>query len=123
MATISIKDLLLRTQVGFNPHELGKRQDLMINLVIDYSLAGEENSDEPEEALDYRNICKEVIALVEGNSYNLLEKIANDIADLILQFQRVQNVTVEVDKPHALRFARSVSFSLSKSRQSEGRHK
>ncbi|WP_462319219.1 dihydroneopterin aldolase [Marinilabilia sp.] len=117
MATISIKDLLLRTQVGFNPHELGKRQDIVINLVIDYSLNGEEVSDEPEEALDYRQVCKKIIALVENKNYNLLEKIANDAAELVLQFPRVQKVDVEVDKPHALRFSRSVSFSISKGRK------
>ncbi|PWD98752.1 dihydroneopterin aldolase [Marinilabilia rubra] len=117
MATISIKDLLLRTQVGFNPHELGKKQDIVINLVIDYSLNGEEDSDEPEEALDYRDICKTIIALVESKSYNLLEKIANDITGLLLQYQRVQRVTVEVDKPHALRFSKSVSFSITKNRK------
>lgn len=117
MATISIKDLLLRTQVGFNPHELGKRQDIIINLVIDYSLSGEEESDEPEEALDYREVCKKVIALVENNCYNLLEKIANDVSELVLQFPRVQKVAIEVDKPHALRFSKSVSFSMHKSRK------
>lgn len=114
MATIFIKDLLLRTQVGFNPHELGKKQDLVLNISINYLTQGEELSDEPGEALDYREICKQIIALVEGNSFNLLEKVANDVANLILSIPRVQSVEIEVDKPHALRFARSVSFSLSK---------
>lgn len=114
MATIFIKDLLLRTEVGFNPHEFGKNQDLVLNISINYLTQGEELSDEPRDALDYREICKQIIALVEGNRFNLLEKVANDVADMILSIPRVQSVKVEVDKPHALRFARSVSFSLSK---------
>lgn len=116
MATIKIKDLLLRTEVGFNAHELGKKQDLLLNVSIEYLTAGEENSDEPVEALDYRKICKEIITLVENNRFNLLEKVANDVANLILDYPRSQQVFVEVDKPHALRFARSVSFSLIKSK-------
>jgi D-erythro-7,8-dihydroneopterin triphosphate epimerase len=114
MATIFIKDLLLRTQVGFNPHEAGKKQDLVLNISINYLTQGEEMSDNPDEALDYREICKQIIALVEENRFNLLEKVANDVADLILSIPRVLSVKIEVDKPHALRFARSVSFSLSK---------
>ena len=114
MAKIVIKDLLLRTQVGFNPHELGKKQDLLFNISIEYQTRGEEISDVPDEALNYREICKKIIALVEENHYNLLEKVANDVALLLLEESRIESVDIEVDKPHALRFARSVSFSLSK---------
>ena len=116
MATIYIKDLLLRTEVGFNPHELGKKQDLLLNISVEYTTAGEEISDEPGDALNYRDICKQIIALVENNRYNLLEKVAHDVIELIMQESRVQRVSVEVDKPHALRFARSVSFYTTQTR-------
>lgn len=116
MAKIVIKDLLLRTQVGFNPHEVGKKQDLLLNITIEYTTQGEEVSDMPSEALNYRDICKKVIALVEGHHFNLLEKVANDVVELLFAEPRIERVEVEVDKPHALRFARSVSFSLSKSK-------
>lgn len=116
MEIIRIKDLLLRTQVGFNKHELGKKQDLLLNIEIHYSIAGEEESDNPSDALDYRTICKNIIQLVESNHFALLEKVANEVANLVLDIARVQKVNIEVDKPHALRFARSVSFTCSKSK-------
>ncbi len=114
MALISIKDLLLRTEVGFNPHELGKKQDLLLNIRIYYQLQEEEKNDNPEQALNYRDVCKKIISLVENRQYNLLERVADEVADLVLAIPRVKEVDVEVDKPHALRFAKSVSFSLSK---------
>lgn len=43
----------------------------------------------------------------------LLEKVASDAARHLLAKERVKAVTVEVDKPHALRFAKSVSFTIS----------
>ncbi len=116
MEIIRIKDLLLRTQIGFNEHELGKKQDLLFNIEIYYSTAGEEISDNASDALDYRTICKKIIAMVESSHFALLEKVANDVAKLVLNIERVQKVNIEVDKPHALRFARSVSFSCSKSK-------
>lgn len=117
MAIISIKDLLLRAEVGFNPHELGKKQDLLLNVVIRYDLQGEDKNDNPDDALNYRDVCKKIIALVESRPFNLLEKVAGEVADMILNIPRVKEVSVEVDKPHALRFAESVSFSLTRNKQ------
>ena len=117
MATIAIRDLLLRTEVGFNPHEIGKKQDIVLNIRIDYTLQGEELSDNPEEALEYRSICKEVIGHIESRKYNLIEKVASDVAELVLARDRVEAVTVEVIKPNALRFSKSVSFCTTKTRK------
>ncbi|MFW5805999.1 MAG: FolB domain-containing protein, partial [Bacteroidales bacterium] len=94
MATIYIKDLLLRTEVGFNPHELGKKQDLMLNIAIEYITTGEEMSDDPSDALNYRDICKKIIGLVENNRYNLIEKVAHDVVDLIFKESRVNQVSI-----------------------------
>ncbi|ASB47788.1 FolB domain-containing protein [Alkalitalea saponilacus] len=116
MAQIKIKNLLLRTQIGFNDHEIGKKQDLLLNIIIDYDLEGEEVSDEPNQALNYRTICKEVIRLVENGHFNLLERVAEKVASYIISIDRVKSVSLEVDKPHALRFAESVSFSLTKTK-------
>jgi len=117
MATIAIRDLLLRTEVGFNPHEIGKKQDIVLNIRIDYTLQGEELSDNPEEALEYRSICKEVIGHIESRKYNLIEKVASDVAELVLARDRVEAVTVEVIKPNALMFSKSVSFCTTKTRK------
>ena len=117
MAVIFIRDLLLRTEVGFNPHELGKKQDVLLNIAIHYRLRGEESSDNPEEALNYRTLCKGIVNLVEKERFNLLEMLVNKVADYLLLNERILSVEVTADKPHALRFARSVAFSLEKKRE------
>jgi dihydroneopterin aldolase len=66
--------------------------------------------------------AKKIIQLVEVGEFNLLEKLANDVVNLLLAMDRVEKVSLEVDKPHALRFARSVSFSMSKSKPGEEIH-
>ncbi|MCU4157802.1 FolB domain-containing protein [Carboxylicivirga sp. A043] len=113
MGQLRIKNLLLRSYVGFNPHEIGKRQDLMLNITIDYISGKEELSDEPEDAFDYRTITKEIIDKVEHSKFNLLEAMARMVLDSIMSYERVQAAEVEVDKLHALRFSESVSISLS----------
>ncbi|MCA1745814.1 MAG: dihydroneopterin aldolase [Bacteroidales bacterium] len=61
-------------------------------------------------------MCKEIIAHVENHQYNLLERVASEVVTLILAKERVTKVAVEVDKPHALRFAESVSFSTTRTK-------
>ena len=114
MAEIFIKNLLVRTEIGFNEHELGKRQDLLINLKLEFDAIGEEVSDDPDMALDYRAICKQIIETIENSSFNLIEAVANKVLDVAVSNSRVKKATVEIDKPHALRFAESVSVKLSR---------
>ncbi|NLA24125.1 MAG: FolB domain-containing protein [Bacteroidales bacterium] len=116
MEIIYIRDLLLRTEVGFNPHEIGKKQDLIINISIYFDLQGEEISDNPDEALDYRAICKYVIEKIESKKFNLIESVANDVAQSLLENDRIKKVDVTIDKPHALRFSKSVAFRMVKER-------
>ena len=118
---IRIKNLRLRTFVGLNEEEQKKRQDVVLNLTIDYDALRAAASDSPDDALNYRTITKQVIELVEDNRFLLLEKLVHDIINLVLDHPAADNVEVEVDKPHALRFADSVSLTMSASRRHDGR--
>jgi len=113
MGKLKIKNLLLRSYVGFNPHEIGKRQDLMLNIGIEYASGNEELSDNPDDALDYRTITKEIIEKVENSEFKLLEALARMVLKTIMNYERVIAAEVEIDKLHALRFSESVSITLS----------
>lgn len=116
LSCIRIKDLRLRTFVGLNEDEQRKRQDVVINIRIDYDAAAAAAADSVDRALDYKAINKAVIQLVEENRFLLLEKLVHDILALVLAYAGVQRAEVEVDKPHALRFADSVSLTMSGAR-------
>jgi D-erythro-7,8-dihydroneopterin triphosphate epimerase len=117
MAKIRVKNLLLRTYIGFNPEELVNKQDVIINLeiVADIPNAAME-ADEPIDIFDYKTITKKVIDLVQNGRFKLLEVLTRNILDLIMEDELVKQVKVEVDKPHALRFAESVSLEMEASR-------
>jgi len=116
LSRIRIKNLRLRTYVGFNDDEQEKRQDVVINIRIDYDALAAAQADSVERALDYKTITKQVIAHVEHNRFLLLEKLVNDLLEQVLAHPPVRHVEVEVDKPHALRFSDSVSLTMSASR-------
>jgi D-erythro-7,8-dihydroneopterin triphosphate epimerase len=113
MAKIRVKNLLIRTYIGFNPDELINKQDVIINLEIETDISESAlESDEPNDILDYKTITKKVIALVQDGRFKLLEVLTKSILDLIMQDEKVTRAKVEVDKPHALRFAESVSVEM-----------
>jgi D-erythro-7,8-dihydroneopterin triphosphate epimerase len=117
MAKIKIKNLLIRTYIGFNPEELVNKQDVIINLEIEAVISGKAMElDEPIDILDYKTITKKVIVLVQEGRFKLLEVLTKKILDLIMDDERVKWARVEVDKPHALRFTESVSFEMEASR-------
>ncbi|MEN6456026.1 MAG: dihydroneopterin aldolase [Prolixibacteraceae bacterium] len=113
MAKIRIKDLLLRTYIGFNPEELINKQDVIINVEIEALIPEEAlRTDEPEGIYDYKVITKEITHYVQEGRFKLLEVLTQNLLSIIMNDDRVIWAKVEVDKPHALRFAKSVSFEM-----------
>ncbi|GLP94820.1 dihydroneopterin triphosphate 2'-epimerase [Paraferrimonas sedimenticola] len=112
-AIIRIKNLRLRTYIGINPDEVKNKQDVVINVVIEYCDDKARQSDNMDDALNYRTITKRIIPLVEDNRFFLLEKLTQDVLDIASEHPWVERASVEIDKPHALRFADSVSLQLS----------
>jgi D-erythro-7,8-dihydroneopterin triphosphate epimerase len=111
-ATINISNLRLRTYIGFNPDEKHKKQDVVINIEIQYAINPAAMDDYVEQALNYKTITKQVIKHVENGRFLLLEKLVADVLDICSTHRDVQRARVTIDKPHALRFADSVSLTL-----------
>ncbi len=111
-ATINIQNLRLRTFIGFNPEEKQKKQDIVLNISITYSISEAALNDHVEEALDYKVITKQVIKHVESGRFLLLEKLVADVLEICSSHPDVRSSRVTIDKPHALRFADSVSLTL-----------
>ena len=115
-ATINISNLRLRTYIGFNPDEKTKQQDVIVNAEIRYRADAAFKSDEEADALNYKNITKRMIHHIENGRFQLLEKLTADLLAIATEAEQVSFAEIRVDKPHALRFADSVSVTLSATR-------
>ena len=114
---IYIRDLAMRCIIGIFPEERVAKQDVVLNLVLtcgSFKQAAE--SDDIADAVDYKGITKQIIQLVEKSDYFLIKRMAEEIAQVVLEHPGVQDVRVTVDKPGALRFARSVAVEIQRSR-------
>jgi len=117
MDKIIIKDLLVRSIIGINPEERVKKQDILINMVLFADIRQAAQSDDIEDAVNYKAITKRVIDHVENSSDLLVEKLVSDIARLVLTEFPVEKIRVRVEKPGALRFAQSVGIEIERSQQ------
>ena len=113
---IYIQDLLARCIVGLNPDEREAEQDVLINLTLWADLRAAGQSDDVADTVDYSRLKKRILQVVESSSDQLIERLAQRVVDLCLDDSRVQRVRVRIDKPGALRFAKSVAVELDRRR-------
>ncbi len=113
---IDIHDLHLRCIIGILDWERDKLQDVLIHISLfaDFSAAG--GSDDIEDTVNYRSLSKKIITLTEASSFHLIESLAEAIAAICLEDEKVLRVRVSVQKPGALRFARTVGVTIERQR-------
>lgn len=109
---IHIRDLRFRCIIGIHEEERRERQDVVVNLTLWVDLALACRTDRIADTVDYKTLKKDILALGEQSRFKLIEALAQRIADLCLKDKRIRQVRVCVDKPTALRFARSVAVEI-----------
>ena len=117
MDKVLVKDLLVRGVIGVSDRERAEPQDILINIVLymDTSVAGA--TDRIEDSVSYSVVARKVFGLVEKAHRYTVEALAEDIAHLCLLEEKVQRVMVRVEKPDAVRFARSVGVEIERGRE------
>lgn len=116
MDKIFIRDLALRCIIGIYPEERREKQDVIINVEMHCDLRKAGNSDDLNDTVNYKSIKKAILKLVEESSFNLIESLAENIAAIALADEKVQQVVITIDKPGALRFARSSAVEITRKR-------
>ncbi len=117
MDRIFISDLSVRCIIGVNEDERRERQDVRITISLSADLSEAGKTDRFENALDYRAIKKEIMHMVENSNFYLIEALAEAIAGICLKRPGVIEALVRVEKPGALRFARSVGVEITRKRR------
>ena len=113
---IIIRDLALRGIIGINDWEREHPQDIVINLVLSVDTRAAAASDDIADSLNYRTLTKEIATLVESSSFHLIEALAQAVARLCVVEMGAESARVRVEKPGALRWARSVGVEIERGR-------
>ena len=114
MDKVLIKNLQVETIIGIFNWEREVRQVVSIDLEMEFDNKVAAKSDDIEDALDYKKIGKRVSSYVKRSKFKLVERLAEQIAKLILKEFPVSSLTVSVTKPGALRGSESVGISITR---------
>ena len=114
---IIITDLVARGIIGVNDWERETPQEILINLVLFTDLSQTGQSDDLSNGLSYSLVAKKVLAHAETAKRFTVEALAEDLARLCLELPGVEKVGVRVEKPGAVRFARSVGVEIERRRE------
>jgi len=112
--TLFINDLTIPCIIGVYEHERKDKQLVVINIAfsVDTKIPGK--TDELNDTVSYRDIAHEVENIVSNSQYHLLEKLAQVVADICLNDKRIKQVTVHIEKPKAIKLAKSSAIEITR---------
>jgi 7,8-dihydroneopterin aldolase/epimerase/oxygenase len=101
MDSIQLTGICCYGYTGYLPEEqvLGQRFEVDVTLWLDLSKAGK--SDDIEHTLDYRSAITLIQQLVTDSKFLLIERLADTIAEALLQLPLVEQVKLQLSKPAA----------------------
>ncbi len=98
MDQIIIRDLEVHYHIGVPDEERAQPQRLLISIELEHPFGTAQETDDLTETIDYGAITTQLTEFGKGKEWKLIERLANDIAQWILQGFGPQQVTVEVKK-------------------------
>lgn len=113
LSIVRVENLRLRAFIGFIDWETEKLQDVIISYSFKYDTSLAAETDNVQNAVDYKKITKEIIDFVDHKSFHLIETLAERIYAFIQSYSaELQEINVKIEKPHALRFADNVLVEI-----------
>ena len=117
MDKVIISDLLVRGIIGVNDWERKRAQDILINVTLFTDTHRAADTDSIADCVNYSTMSKRLQAHAESVNRLTVEALANDLARICFEDKSVQKVILRVEKPGAVRFARSVGVEIERSRE------
>ena len=98
---LAVRGLALHGHHGVFDFERRDGQEFVIDLVLGVDSSVAASSDDLQDTVDYGTLVDQVRSAVENDPVDLIETLAQRIADVCLRDARVADVEVTVHKPHA----------------------
>jgi dihydroneopterin aldolase len=96
-----VRGLTVRGHHGVLDHERRDGQEFVIDVTLGIESSVAAASDDLRDTVDYGTLAKEIRQAVENDPVDLIETLAQRLADVCLGHAPVLNVEVTVHKPHA----------------------
>ena len=114
--TVFLHELKVETIIGIWGWERKIRQTVSIDLEMGADIRRAAETDSIDDTLNYKAISKRVQQFVAESEFQLVETMAEKIAELVLQEFKVPWIQVRVSKPGAIRGAKNVGILIHRSK-------
>ena len=113
---IVVRNLVLPARVGVYRHEKAGPQRVRINLELITEDPRQSPSDEIDDVVNYETVVSDVKEVLAEGHTNLVETLAEKIAEVCLSDLRVTGVRVGIEKLHAISEAEGVGIEIERFR-------
>ena len=115
--TVFIKDFIIEEIIGIHEHEKIKKQKIKFNIVLNVNQSSVPDEKDINTIVDYEKITNKLENLTKSKKYNFLESLAEDSFKEIFEDNRINSVTIKIEKPEAIKNAGSVGVEIFKTRK------
>ena len=115
--TVFIKDFIIEEIIGIHEHEKIKKQKIKFNIVLNVNQNSAPDEKDISSIVDYEKITNKLENWTKSKKYNFLESLAEDSFKEIFEDNRINSVTIKIEKPEAIRNAGSVGVEVFKTRK------
>lgn len=109
---IYIRNLSQEILIGINPEERITKQKVFVSVTLEVDCSKACKSDNIDDAVDYSIIHDQIVELMNGTHFDLIETLAEQVSQLCLRKSGVDSALVCIDKPEALQYAESVAVEI-----------
>jgi len=110
MDSLIISALTIETRIGVHAWEQHINQKLVVDVSIPTNFSACE--DNLANTIDYDDLCQQITTYVQNNNFKLIETVAEQVAALIKNRFKIDEVTVSVSKPHAIKNAANIKVTV-----------
>lgn len=113
---IFLRGLEIECLIGFMDWERRVKQTVTLDVELPVDCRHAARTDTVADTLDYKTVAKRIIAFVESTQYQLVESLAEQTAQLVLQEFGVAWIRLSISKPGAIRGSRDVGVTIERTR-------
>ncbi|MGB5212758.1 MAG: dihydroneopterin aldolase [Anderseniella sp.] len=113
---VFVRDLALIARVGIYEHEKRHPQRILVNIDCAVLEHGGALEDDIKNVVSYEKVVKNVKTIVQDGHVNLVETLAEKIADKVLKNRSIKRVRVRVEKLDIIPEASSVGIEIERTR-------
>ena len=112
---IYISGLKIETLIGIYEWEQHNKQIVVLDIELDQDVSTAAGADDVSTTYNYASVAERVTSYIEASHFQLIETLAEQTAQLILQEFGVPKLRIRVSKPGAVSNAEDVGVSIERS--------